>query len=527
MASIIGNLVTDPSGAEMGARATLEPRRAAADGRSVAAWPKRVWPNPRVAMAAASVLVAAWASVSVSLTPRGPVTTAQALWAMGSALIVGVLAGYVAAGPWSFVVLPFVFVLAFEAGRVSIVGPTVDAIHLDAFYGIVAFVVGRVLHGVLVLLPLEVGVSHGAWLASRAGHPRATSPGRLRWALTAVGSLATVALAAAVARPATTAPIVGADGEPIAGSVAELVALPIGGHQQMLMIRGRDVSGPVLLYLAGGPGGTDLGAVRRDVGLEEDFVVAVWEQRGAGKSYAALDPAETLTVDQLVSDTIEVTDYLRERFGVEKVFLVGQSWGSTLGVLAVQARPDLYYALVGVGQMVSQRATDVMFWEDTLAWAEATGDEELAAALRRNGPPPYAELLRYDPVVSHEHDWNSYPELDLSNEMPGILFVPEYSFMDRVNAFRGFLDTNATLYPQLQEIDFRRDVPSLGVPFYMVLGEHEARGRAVVAEEWFAMVEAPMKERFVIEGAGHRAHFDRPPEFRALMRHVLEQSAPR
>src|SRR5690606_9807649 len=98
MASIIGNLVTDPSGAEMGARATLEPRLAAADGRSVAAWPKRVWPNPRVAMAAASVLVAAWASVSVSLTPRGPVTTAQDLWAMGSALIVGVLAGYVAAG---------------------------------------------------------------------------------------------------------------------------------------------------------------------------------------------------------------------------------------------------------------------------------------------------------------------------------------------------------------------------------------------------------------------------------------------
>src|SRR5690606_27478974 len=127
---------------------------------------------------------------------------------------------------------------AFEAGRVSIVGPTVDAIHLDAFYGVVAFVVGRVFHGVLVLLPLEVGVSHGAWLASRAGHPRATSPGRLRWALTAVGSLATVALAAAVARPAATAPIVGADGEPIAGWVAEVVGLPIGGHHQMLMIRG-------------------------------------------------------------------------------------------------------------------------------------------------------------------------------------------------------------------------------------------------------------------------------------------------
>lgn len=282
---------------------------------------------------------------------------------------------------------------------------------------------------------------------------------------------------------------------------------------------------PVLLYLAGGPGGTDLGAMRREVGLEQDFVVVAWEQRGAGKSYPALDPTSTLTVDQLVADTIEITEYLRARFHKDKIFLVGQSWGSTLGVLAAQTRPDLYHAFVGVGQMVSQRETDVMFWEDTLAWAETTGNRELGETLRRNGPPPYSELLLYDPVVSHEHEWNAYPELDLSNEMPGILFVPEYTFMDRVNAFRGFLDTNATLYPQLQGIDFRQDVPRLDVPLYMVLGEHEARGRAVLAEEWFAMVEAPAKERFVFEGAGHRANFDRPGEFATVMRKVAK-SAP-
>ena len=157
------------------------------------------------------------------------------------------------------------------------------------------------------------------------------------------------------------------------GGIAELTSVPIGGHQQALMIRGRSSEAPVLLHLAGGPGGTDLGAMRADTALEQTFVVVTWEQRGVGKSYAALDPVETLTLDGMVADTIELSEYLSTRFDEERIYLTGNSWGATLGVLAVQQRPDLYHAFVGTGQMVSQRATDIMFWEDTLAWAESTG----------------------------------------------------------------------------------------------------------------------------------------------------------
>jgi pimeloyl-ACP methyl ester carboxylesterase len=195
-------------------------------------------------------------------------------------------------------------------------------------------------------------------------------------------------------------------------------------------------------------------------------------------------------------------------------------------VLAVQQHPELYHAFVGVGQMVSQRETDIMFWEDTVAWAEETGNTALAQTLRRNGPPPYEDLMLYDPFIATEHDWNVYPEFDPDTEMPASLFVPEYSWMDRINAFKGFLDTVGTLYPQLQGIDFRQDVTALDVPIYMVLGEHEARGRAVLANEWFDMLRAPAKEAFIFEGAGHRAHFDRPGDFAEMMRHVLRQSSP-
>ena len=248
-------------------------------------------------------------------------------------------------------------------------------------------------------------------LAARLGREGTATLGVAGWGLTGAATVALVALAVAFAMPATTAPIVGGDGRPLRGSVAELATVPIGGHDQAMMIRGRSVENPVLLYLAGGPGGTDLGAMRADVGLEQDFVVVTWDQRGTGKSYSALDPADTLTFDQVVADTVEVTTYLRERFDEDRIYLAGNSWGTIVGVLAVQRHPELYLAYVGAGQMVSTTATDRMFWEDSLAWADESGNAALAATLRENGPPPYDDLLAYEPAIAPEHDFNPYPEL--------------------------------------------------------------------------------------------------------------------
>jgi proline iminopeptidase len=485
-----------------------------------------LWLPRHLALAVVIGVVASFALLSAWLTPRGPITAAEALVTMAAALLVGIVSGVMMGNRWSVLVAPVLYLALFELARLGVEGPTVDGIYLGSLYGWIAFGVGRLFHGLLVLAPMALGALYGVSLARRLGNPRVRPLGRAGWLFTGLLTLALLALALLIARPATTAPVPGLGGQPLAGSIAELTRVSIGGQEQALMIRGRSTGNPVLLYMAGGPGGTDLGALRQDTGLEQHFVVVSWEQRGVGKSYSALDPVETLTLAQAVEDTIELTNYLRERFAEEKIYLVGQSWGSTLGVMAAQQRPELYHAFVGVGQMVSQRVTDIMHYEDTLAWAEQTGNTALVAALQRSGPPPYTSILDYEPALAHEHDWNPYPELDLGNEMPGILFVPENTLMDRVNGFRSFLDTFAVLYPQLQGVDFRKDVPRLEVPVYMILGEHETRGRALPAREWFAMLDAPSKEWTVFEGSGHRAHFDRPADFAALMRRVEEETYP-
>jgi len=166
------------------------------------------------------------------------------------------------------------------------------------------------------------------------------------------------------------------------GSIAQMRMIPVGDGQQAVVMRGRDVNNPVLLYLSGGPGQSDLPYVRAIFhDLEEDFVVVAWDQRGVGKSYEALDPAATLTLDRAVTDVIEVTNYLRGRFAEEKIYLAGVSWGSTLGVLAVQREPELFHAWIGSGQMVSQRETDQRLYADLLALADERGDAALREQL--------------------------------------------------------------------------------------------------------------------------------------------------
>ena len=485
---------------------------------------KFFWSDWRIGLAVVVVLAACAGLISALLIPRGPVTTPQALTSMAAALLVGVAAGLFTGRRWSMLVTPAVYVILFELARLGVDGFTVDAIHLGSTYGIIAFIVGRLIPGVLVLAPMILGTVYGVWYAVHLGRYTSATMGSAGWTLTGLSTVALLLVAVFIAWPATTPQIVGLDGEPLSGSIAELITVPIGGHDQAMMIRGNNIDTPILLYLAGGPGGTDLGAMRADETLEQDFVVVTWEQRGAGKSYSALDPVETLTLDQTVADTIEVTNYLRDRFDEDKIYLVGNSWGTIPGVLAVQQHPELFHVYIGTGQMVSPRETDIMFYEDTLAWAKQTGNDPLAATLRQNGPPPYDNLLDYEPALSHEHDWNPYPELDASKEMPSNLFVPENTLMDRINGMRAFLDTFSVLYPQLQDIDFRRDVSSLNVPVYIVIGKYEARGRAVPANQWFELLQAPSKEMITFEHSGHRPLFEEPAKFALVMSRILDDT---
>lgn len=437
----------------------------------------QVWGSRRLRVCFAVALPALWGAACGVWMPRGPLSTLQVLAAMFLGMATGGASGVALRSRWAMLLAPSAFVVVFELTRIGITGPTVDA-PAASTYGLMALVVGRGFHGLVGLTPMVLGAALGAGTVRRrtahaAGDASTATAGvHLRRVFAVLTGSALIVVAALVARPATTEPIVAAAGDDADDAIAELTTVRVGDKDLGLMIRGNSIDNPVLLFLAGGPGGSERGAMRKHLeALEESFVVATWDQRGSGTSYPELDPTDTLTLEDQVADTVEVTDYLRDRFGQDTVYLLGQSWGSTLGVLAVQEAPDRYAAFIGTGQMVSQRETDLIFYHDTLRWAEEAGNEALVERLRDIGPPPYSEMLDYETALSYEHEVYPYDHSKNSEGEGGFsenLLVAEYTLTDQVHLLGAFMDTFAALYPRLQDIDFRRSATEFEVPVFFV-----------------------------------------------------------
>jgi CubicO group peptidase (beta-lactamase class C family) len=330
---------------------------------------------------------------------------------------------------------------------------------------------------------------------------------------------------------AATPPIRGSDGQPVPGSIAALEAVELGGTQQWMTIRGHSTANPVLLFLAGGPGGSELVMTRRYLDdLEHHFVVVNWDQPGTGKSYAAADFA-TITPERFLADGLELTQYLRERFGKEKIYVFGESWGSILGVWMVQQQPDWYHALITTGQMVDPVENDQLGYAFAIEQLRAQGRTEAVEQLRRNGPPPYsqAEILgKFQAINGVLNDYmhaHAHGEGIDHNLFFDSLAAPEYGLLDKVNWIRGLAATFATVYPQLNDLDLRESAPRLEVPVYFIKGRWDVNAANSLAEDYFALLDAPQKHLIWFEDSAHTPMWDEPAQFIEVMVNTILPAA--
>ena len=167
-----------------------------------------------------------------------------------------------------------------------------------------------------------------------------------------------------------------------ADGVQEAAYLPIGGIEQYIRVRGRSRANPVLLVLHGGPGST-LGATacRWQGALEAAFTVVHWDQRGSGNTYYRDPAAPPPTVERLLSDLDELVDALRARYGRDRLFLLGHSWGSLLGGLYALRRPEKLSAWLPVSQMVDFKRSEQVSAAEAIRRARGAGREEDAERL--------------------------------------------------------------------------------------------------------------------------------------------------
>ena len=326
--------------------------------------------------------------------------------------------------------------------------------------------------------------------------------------------------------PGKPEPFVDENGSPLAGSISEKVFVNINGVEQGLFIKSKDVTHPVLLYLHGGMPEYFL-TQQYPTGLENYFTVVWWEQRGSGLSYSADIPAETMTVEQMISDTLEVTNYLRNRFGQEKIYLMGHSGGTFIAIQAAARAPELYSAYIGVAQMSNQLKSERLAYEYMLQQFKESGNTKMVRKLEEapvtmtDGTPDAAYLALRDPAM---HSLGIGTTHDMNSVITGI-FLPsltsrEYTLGEKVNMWRGKSRSGVSpLWDDMLSTDLSKEATELSIPVYFFEGIYDYTCSYTLAKEYFDQLKAPIKGFYTFEQSAHSPLFEEPEK----MGHILQE----
>lgn len=306
--------------------------------------------------------------------------------------------------------------------------------------------------------------------------------------------------------------------------LAEKSFQTINGCRQGMFLRARDATKPVLLYLHGGL--PELFLARRFAPeLESEFVVCWWEQRGSGLSYQTGMSPGSVTTEQLISDTLTVTDHLRQRFGTDRIFLLGHSGGSYLGLLAVDRSPDRYHAYVGVGQMANQLRSEISAYDYMLERCRREGRRRLARRLE-----DFPVTLDHGLAAGYErvrdkamHELGIGTMHTMHSLVTG-LFLPsllcrDYTVAERINLWRGKAAMGvSSMWAEMLATDLSERVPRVDVPVYLLHGVHDGTCGYTEALTYFRSLQAPLKGFYRFTRSAHSPLFEEPAKAIEILR---------
>jgi pimeloyl-ACP methyl ester carboxylesterase len=326
--------------------------------------------------------------------------------------------------------------------------------------------------------------------------------------------------------PGKPKPFLNENGKVTVSSISEKIHISIDGVEQGMFIKSKNKTNPVLLFIHGGPGMPEYFLTQSyPTGLEDYFTVCYWEQRGAGLSYSSDIPSETLTEEQLISDTLEVTNYLRKRFGQEKIYLMAHSWGSFIGIQAAARAPEMYNAYIGMAQISRPLESEKLAYKYMMEQYTIAGDKRMVQRLEKF------------PITEMDIVPNSYRSLrdeamhklgigtmhNMKSVVSGIFLpswkFPEYTLSEKVNIWRGKWSAYSTnMWNQMIATDLTAKVTKLDIPVYFFHGIYDYTCSYTLAKDYFEKLQAPLKGFYTFEQSAHSPLFEEPEKMQHILR---------
>jgi proline iminopeptidase len=277
--------------------------------------------------------------------------------------------------------------------------------------------------------------------------------------------------------------------------------LPVNGTELYYRILGE---GEPILVLHGGPGMSHDYLLPQMSQLAENYQLIFFDQRSCGRS--ALNPdSVNLSMDQLVEDI----DFLREHFDIEKVNLMGHSWGGLLAMWYARQYPENMNKLLLINSVGANQ--NYAHISDSIHKSRQSEEERqlymnwLDSDEYSRGEP---KAMRYIYRLSFQHQFY-YPQfLDSLN-----LYIPK-DFKERQKQMRG-------LYQDLRVYDLLTDMAKVSCPTLILHGKYEYTS----LQEMEALAESlPNAELVSLPYCGHFSYIEAPEQFGRVVRNFLRRN---
>ena len=310
--------------------------------------------------------------------------------------------------------------------------------------------------------------------------------------------------------------------------IQEDAYVEIGGIEQFMQIRGDDLNNPVVLWLHGGPGFplTYMNWYYQGE-LEKDFTVACLEQRGCGRTYFKNGNAANASPDEMLSDIHEAVEYLKKRFHKDKVVIMGQSWGTVIGIKYTELHPENVAAYVGVGQVTQFAKGKIYSARKAADLAEKqgnTGDaerlRELAKAFEKITDIENVSIKDLEEIILTSGKYlKSEGEMSGMKQITTALTSPHFNLND-AKWFLFASDTKNIIDSQTELIDymyFGFDLSEIrlpeNVPVLFVQGDCDYITPTDMVKAYCASVNSDTVRMVIIPDAGHTPFLDHPAAF--------------
>ena len=322
------------------------------------------------------------------------------------------------------------------------------------------------------------------------------------------------------------------EGNLIANSLTEKQYIEIGGIKQGFFLCSENPENPVILFLHGGPGSPELALFYRfeiSERLEKYFTVCYWEQRGSGMSFSNKIDPNTMTLEQMVEDTRQITEYLKHRFNQEKIYLMGHSWGSVLGIKTIEKHPENYLAYIGIGQVSNPLRSEKLSYDYMLQHAMEINDKSAVRKLEKFNSnasdfPTMKYIITVRSQLMNKYGIGIMHENFSKAGEKNILSFKGYTLIEKIKYFQGMLFSVKHLWDNAISDNLFESSISFKVPVYIIHGKHDYQVSYALSHEYIEIIEAPDKSFFSFENSAHSPNFEEPEKFVQIIRQIASRS---